>query len=82
MRPKVQAIKFRHLASSPFSWITFVSLNVAYIFMTRVERPLIEWRLSLQEQILDGSAPEPFRFRVLLPWLANEGQRILSLVFS
>ena len=69
-------------AKSPFAWITFVSINVAYIFMTRVERPLIEWRLRLQEQILDGSAPEPFRFRVLLPWLANEGQQILSRVFS
>lgn len=78
MKSRFWQIKSRDFATSPFLWLTFVSVNVAYIFMTRVERPFIEWRLGLQEQILDGSAPEPFRFRILLPWLASKGQQILS----
>jgi hypothetical protein len=44
---------------------------VAWIFSTRVERPKTELRLELQAQILSGQAPEPYRFRMLFPWLAD-----------
>lgn len=70
----------REVLASPVGWITLVAANVAYIFMTRVERPFVEARLMLQEDILEGSALEPFRFRVLVPFLGDLGQNLSSSV--
>lgn len=55
-----------------------LALQVAWIFSTRVEQPLSDFRIEQQSAILQGSAPEPYRFRLLIPFLAH----VLSRIFE
>jgi len=68
----------RAILDSPFGWIVLIAANVSYVFMTRVERPFLEARLGLQTEILQGSALEPYRFRILMPYLGEAGQNFLA----
>ena len=55
-----------------------MAAQVAWVFSTRVEIPYVESRLALQEQILQGSAEEPYRFRVLVPIIASSLEELLA----
>ncbi len=66
------------LLRNPWIWSFFFGSLVSWIFSTRVERPKIDLRLELQAQILSGQALEPYRFRILFPWLAQSSTDALE----
>jgi hypothetical protein len=62
--------------------IISVSAVLAYGYFNRIDRPKHEARLELHGEIVGGTAPSPYRYRVLVP-LAGEGMtRALSFVLS
>jgi len=58
--------------------ILSVSAVVAYGYLTRVDRPYLEPRIGLHSRIIEGSAPSPYRYRVLVPLIAEVAIRGLS----
>jgi hypothetical protein len=52
--------------------IVSVSAVLAHGYLNRVDRRHLAARLALQARIIDGTAPAPYRYRVLVPF-ATEG---------
>lgn len=63
---------------SKWFWSLFFAAVTSWVFSTRVERPNFALRKELQEAIVAGSADEPYRFRVLIPYLSDLVTRGLS----
>jgi hypothetical protein len=66
-------------------WTTFaiilsVSAVLAYIYFRQVGSPYPKERLELHQQILRGTAESPYRYRVLVPFVAEGLVRALSAV--
>lgn len=59
------------LSGSALPWVPFLAVSVAWVFSTRLELPSWPARASLQNAILEGSATEPYRFRLLVPSIAQ-----------
>ncbi len=60
--------------------IISVSAVLAYGHFRTVGHPFVDARLELHEEILRGEAPEPYRFRVLAPAVAEGLRRALAPV--
>jgi hypothetical protein len=70
---------------SRIGWTTFaivlsVSAALAYVYFRQVGSPYLQERLELHRQILQGSAESPYRYRVLVPFVAEALARGLSAV--
>lgn len=50
----------------------------AYNYVTRVELPRAAERLALHTRIVEGSAPAPYAYRVLVPYVAEGAARLLT----
>ncbi|WP_298003338.1 MULTISPECIES: hypothetical protein [Anaerolinea] len=59
-----------------------LALTLAYVYFFNIEKPALEMRLALHRQILEGSAPSPYQYRVLVPFLAEAIFRVERLFFS
>ncbi len=57
--------------------ILSVSLVIAYNYFNFVERPNISSRMELQNSILSGDAPSPYRYRLLVPALTEGAARVI-----
>jgi hypothetical protein len=62
--------------------ILFVSAVVAYGYFSRVDKPNFEQRLELYNQIIAGTAPSPYRYRILVPFAGEALTKALSGVLS
>ena len=51
--------------------ILSVAVVIAYGYFTRVAKPNFEPRLELHSQIIKGTAPSPYRYRILVPVIAE-----------
>ena len=71
----------RRIDLSRLILILSVSAVVAYGYVNRVDRPNFESRLELHSQIIAGTAPSPYRYRVLVPFIAEGFTKALSAVF-
>ncbi len=60
--------------------ILSVSAVIAYGYYSRVDRPNYELRLELHNQIIAGTAPSPYRYRILVPIAAEFFTKALSVV--
>jgi hypothetical protein len=66
-------------------WTTFaiilsVSAVLAYIYFRQVGSPYLRERLELHGQIMRGTAESPYRYRVLVPFIAEGLTRVSSVV--
>ena len=52
-------------------WSYWVAVVASWVYSTRIEVPSYVARSQLELAIVAGEAPEPYRFRVLVPGLAN-----------
>jgi hypothetical protein len=57
-----------------------VSAVIAYGYFSRIDRPNYELRLELHNQIIAGTAPSPYRYRILVPLIAEFFTHVLSVV--
>ncbi len=62
--------------------ILSVSAVLTYVYFCRVELLSYGSRLDLHNQIIAGTAPSPYRYRILIPFVAEILTRALSLVLS
>ena len=62
--------------------ILSVSAVIAYGYFNRVHTPNLESRLELHNQIIAGTAPSPYRYRILVPFIGEVLTQGLSVVFS
>lgn len=62
--------------------ILSVSAVIAYGYFNRVDRPNFESRLELHNQIIAGTAPSPYRYRILVPFVGEVFTKALSVVLS
>jgi hypothetical protein len=60
--------------------IISVSAVLAYGYFNRIDRPKYEARLELHNKILRGTAPSPYRYRVLVPFTGEALTRSFSVV--
>ena len=60
--------------------ILSVSSVLAYIYFRQVGSPYLAERIELHGQILRGTAESPYRYRVLVPFIAEGLTRALSAV--
>ncbi len=51
--------------------ILSVAAVLAYAYFRQVDKPNFEPRLALHRQIIDGSAPSPYRYRILAPLISE-----------
>lgn len=60
-------------------WLAiWLSGILTYDYYVRVESPSIERRISLHYEIVTGSAPYPYRYRILLPFTAEVVARLIQ----
>jgi hypothetical protein len=59
-----------------------VSAVIAYGYFSRVDKPNYGLRFELHSQIIQGTALSPYRYRILVPFLANGLTAIFSVVLS
>jgi hypothetical protein len=71
----------RKIEWKAFLLIISVSAVIAYSYYERVDSPNYELREDLHKQIIQGTAPSPHRYRVLVPFTCNIFINILSLIF-
>lgn len=62
--------------------ILSVSAVLAYGYFNRVDKPYFEPRLELHNQIIAGTAPSPYRYRILVPFAAEVLTKALSVLWS
>lgn len=62
--------------------ILSVSAVIAYGYFNRVDRPNFESRLELHNQIIAGTAPSPYRYRILVPFICEVLTKSLSVFVS
>jgi hypothetical protein len=62
--------------------ILSVSAVIAYGYFSRVDRQNYESRLELHNQIIAGTAPSPYRYRILVPIAGEFFTKALSVVLS
>ena len=62
--------------------ILSVSAVIAYGYFNRVDMPIFESRLELHNQIIAGTAPSPYRYRILVPFIGEVLTQGLSVVLS
>lgn len=60
--------------------ILSVSAVIAYGYFNRVDRPNFELRFELHNQIITGTAPSPYRYRILVPLTAEILTKVLSVI--
>jgi len=75
----------RNLSKTDIMAIVFifsVSAVIAYVYFTRVDRPNLEPRIELHSQIIEGTAPPPYRYRILVPLIAEISTKAFSVVCS
>ncbi len=48
-----------------------IAAVLALTYFSYIERPNLEARQTLHRQIIEGTAPNPYRYRVLAPWVVN-----------
>jgi hypothetical protein len=72
---KIFNIKKREILIS-FILLISISAVLEYKYFWSIDKPLFDERIEIHKQIIDGSADSPYRYRVLLPFLA-EGFRIV-----
>ncbi|MCX5752417.1 MAG: hypothetical protein NTW97_02090 [Candidatus Krumholzibacteria bacterium] len=70
----------RRAGWTTFAIILSVSAVLAYIYFRQVGRLYFEERLELHGQILRGAAESPYRYRVLVPFIAEGLARALGAV--
>jgi hypothetical protein len=58
--------------------ILSVSAVLAYGYYRTIDRPYVDARRELHEEIVRGEAPEPYRFRILAPMIAETFRRALA----
>lgn len=58
--------------------LSLVAAGLAYQMFTRVDRPYLDERVPRHEAIVDHTAEEPYRYRVLVPAAAEFGVEILA----
>jgi hypothetical protein len=61
----------RKIEWKAFLLIISVSAVIAYSYYDRVDSPNYELREDLHKQIIQGTAPSPYRYRVLVPFTCN-----------
>lgn len=74
-------MKSRSFAFAVGCVLLSLALTLAYIYFHNIEKPMLEARLILHRQILEGSAPSPYQYRVLVPFLAEGIFRVERLFF-
>lgn len=62
--------------------ILSVSAVIAYGYFNRVDRPKLESRLELHNAIISKTAPSPYRYRILVPFVGEVLTQGLSVVCS
>lgn len=65
-----------------FVLILSVSAVIAYEYFSGVDQPNFELRLELHDQIIRGTAPSPYRYRVLVPFMMEALTTALSHFIS
>ena len=65
-----------------FAIILSVSAVLAYVYFRQVGSPYLKERIELHGQILRGTAESPYRYRVLVPFIAEALTRGLSPVLA
>lgn len=60
--------------------ILSVSVVIAYGYFTKVDLVNYKTRLELHNQILEGTAPSPYRYRILVPFVVEVFTKALSTV--
>jgi hypothetical protein len=59
--------------------ILSVAAVIAYGYFYRVDVPHVEARMELHNQIIAGTAPSPYRYRVLVPFAAEACSQALAV---
>lgn len=72
----------RCLTLADASVLASVTLALVYLYVLQVDLPNLDARLNLHQQILDGTAPAPYRYRMLPAFLTECLASFLSLWLS
>lgn len=65
-----------------FVLLLSVSSVIAYNYFRQVDQPNLISRLELHSQIIQGNAPSPYRYRILVPFLCEAIKNILSILID
>jgi hypothetical protein len=69
----------RRLGTFALVLLLSASAVISYEYFWRVDVPRLDLRLDAHRQILAGTAPSPYRFRVLVPWMGEALTRLFSI---
>jgi hypothetical protein len=59
-----------------------VAAVVAFVYWSRVDRPNLALRQVLHQQIIEGTALSPYRYRILVPFVGEALRRALATAFT
>ena len=78
--PAIHRMGLRDLVRSSLFWCLIVPLSLLLSdgYYSRVEKPNYEARVALHQAIIDGTAESPYRYRVLIPYLAEGLTRLAA----
>lgn len=79
---RIRGVERNRIDLSVLILILSVSAVVAYGYFTRIDRPNFEPRLELHNHIIAGTAPSPYRYRILVPFVMEGFFKALSTVLS
>lgn len=69
-------------AFSALILIFSVSLVLGYQYIHQIDIPNFQLRLDLHQQIIRATAPSPYRYRVLVPFIVESLTKLFSINFS
>ena len=59
-----------------------VGAIIAYVYSSQLDRSTLSLRMTLHDQIIDNTALSPYRYRILIPLIAEAFARVLSAACS
>ena len=81
LKPLIRAIKIK--PDYAITLLIFsVSIVIAYNYYLHVDQPYLEQRLEIHNQIIQGNADFPYRYRVLVPFICEIAKRSFSFFLS
>src|SRR5690349_9072048 len=78
-RQSMTATARPHRASLPVLIAVWLGVLDAYLYVTSVVQPQWDAAAQLHASMSNGTALSPYRYRILVPWVAEAASRVVGL---